>query len=233
MGERHDVSLKEFVDREFAESSLLTNLKALEAYEVRARASLLGRAELPTSVQQRLSQFLVEDAHHLRATVTPTSGWGSQDLTHTLEASLRERDAILIELAHMLIVEPSIKALGELLSTAQMRTRDLLSKMASDEETHHRIYPELSNLAYGLDKAFAEYMGVNGLLLYVTVFPSDEGRAMLLSLLGRPTDEHSRLRTFYAQVDKLRMEAVSNFFGPDSLSLREVRGYGLARTGLC
>lgn len=230
---RREASVKELTDRNFAEASLQSNLMVIESYEVRARAALLGRVELPTSLQENLSQSLVEDAHHLHAMATASSGWVSQDLTHSLESSLRDRNAVLVELGHILLVEPAVKALAELLAPARLKVENILSKMAVEEEKHYRVYSELSTLVADLDKAFAEYVAASGLLLYVTVFPSDEGRTMLLTLLGRPADEHSFLRTFYSTVDKLRMEAVSNLFGPDSASFGEVKGYGLARSGLC
>ncbi|MEM1965981.1 MAG: hypothetical protein QXH12_07695 [Candidatus Caldarchaeum sp.] len=76
-------------------------------------------------------------------------------------------------------------------------------------------------------------MEEKGLLLYSTVFPSEEGKTMLLTAMGEDEDNRQQLMKIYTQADRLRAENTEKVFGSISEASKAVKNYGLAKTGLC
>jgi hypothetical protein len=173
----------------------------------------------------------VEDAVHLRHSVSGRGVKVDEDLAHVLEAALRERNPLIVELGHMLIVEPSLKALAELLQNTQIKCSRLLETLSIEEKNHYSLSAQLPEEIREMDEPFTNYLEANILLMYVTVFPSDEGKDTLLTFLGQ--SQKDILKTFYQTVDKLRYETVSTVFGQNSEAGKLVKGYGLAKTGIC
>jgi len=85
----------------------------------------------------------------------------------------------------------------------------------------------------GHDGDFAEYVEENALLLYSTVYPNEEGKVMLSTLMTLPGQEVGELRQFYQEIDELRLALAHKIFGPSSQTFQAIKGYGLARSGLC
>jgi hypothetical protein len=173
----------------------------------------------------------VEDAVHLRHSVSGRGVKVDEDLAHALEAALRERNPLIVELGHMLIVEPSLKALAELLQNTQIKCSRLLETLSIEEKNHYSLLAQLPEEIREMDEPFTNYLEANSLLMYVTVFPSDEGKDTLLTLLGQ--SQKDILKTFYQTVEKLRYGTVSTVFGQNSESAKLVKGYGMAKTGIC
>ena len=221
------------MDEIAAETRLAANIRLIESYEVRARAGVLKTDIFPQHIMDALAINLVEDAMHLRHSMAYGSGEVDEDLAHALEMALREKDQFMVELGHMSIVEPALKALAELLQNSAVKTRRLLEILAVEEKNHYSLSVKLPENVRKMDEAFSDYIEANNLLMYVTVFPSDEGKSMLLTILGQGYDRQDILKSFYAAVDRLRNEVVSIIFGPDSLALKLVKGYGLAKIGIC
>jgi hypothetical protein len=219
------------MDENTAEDYIVSSIRLIESYEVRARAGVLKTDTLPQSIIDPLSRNLVEDAVHLRHSVSGRGVKVDEDLAHVLEAALRERNPLIVELGHMLIVEPSLKALAELLQNTQIKCSRLLETLSIEEKNHYSLSAQLPEEIREMDEPFTNYLEANILLMYVTVFPSDEGKDTLLTFLGQ--SQKDILKTFYQTVDKLRYETVSTVFGQNSESAKLVKGYGMAKTGIC
>jgi hypothetical protein len=219
------------MDENTAEDYIVSSIRLIESYEVRARAGVLKTDTLPQSIIDPLSRNLVEDAVHLRHSVSGRGVKVDEDLAHALEAALRERNPLIVELGHMLIVEPSLKALAELLQNTQIKCSRLLETLSIEEKNHYSLSAQLPEEIREMDEPFTNYLEANILLMYVTVFPSDEGKDTLLTLLGQ--SQKDILKTFYQTVEKLRYGTVSTVFGQNSESAKLVKGYGLAKTGIC
>jgi hypothetical protein len=219
------------MDENTAEDYIVSSIRLIESYEVRARAGVLKTDTLPQSIIDALSRNLVEDAVHLRHSVSGRGVKVDEDLAHALEAALRERNPLIVELGHMLIVEPSLKALAELLQNTQIKCSRLLETLSIEEKNHYSLSAQLPEEIRKMDEPFTNYLEANILLMYVTVFPSDEGKDTLLTFLGQ--SQKDILKTFYQTVDKLRYETVSTVFGQNSEAGKLVKGYGLAKTGIC
>jgi hypothetical protein len=219
------------MDENTAEDYIVSSIRLIESYEVRARAGVLKTDTLPQSIIDPLSRNLVEDAVHLRHSVSGRGVKVDEDLAHVLEAALRERNPLIVELGHMLIVEPSLKALAELLQNTQIKCSRLLETLSIEEKNHYSLSAQLPEEIREMDEPFTNYLEANILLMYVTVFPSDEGKDTLLTLLGQ--SQKDILKTFYQTVDKLRYGTVSTVFGQNSEAAKLVKGYGTAKTGIC
>jgi hypothetical protein len=219
------------MDENTAEDYIVSSIRLIESYEVRARAGVLKTDTLPQSIIDALSRNLVEDAVHLRHSVSGRGVKVDEDLAHALEAALRERNPLIVELGHMLIVEPSLKALAELLQNTQIKCSRLLETLSIEEKNHYSLSAQLPEEIREMDEPFTNYLEANILLMYVTVFPSDEGKDTLLTFLVQ--SQKDILKTFYQTVDKLRYETVSTVFGQNSEAGKLVKGYGLAKTGIC
>jgi hypothetical protein len=219
------------MDENTAEDYIVSSIRLIESYEVRARAGVLKTDTLPQSIIDPLSRNLVEDAVHLRHSVSGRGVKVDEDLAHALEAALRERNPLIVELGHMLIVEPSLKALAELLQNTQIKCSRLLETLSIEEKNHYSLSAQLPEEIREMDEPFTNYLEANILLMYVTVFPSDEGKDTLLTLLGQ--SQKDILKTFYQTVEKLRYGTVSTVFGQNSEAAKLVKGYGLAKTGIC
>jgi hypothetical protein len=212
------------MDENTAEDYIVSSIRLIESYEVRARAGVLKTDTLPQSIIDPLSRNLVEDAVHLRHSVSGRGVKVDEDLAHVLEAALRERNPLIVELGHMLIVEPSLKALAELLQNTQIKCSRLLETLSIEEKNHYSLSAQLPEEIREMDEPFTNYLEANILLMYVTVFPSDEGKDTLLTLLGQ--SQKDILKTFYQTVEKLRYGTVSTVFGQNSESAKLVKGYG-------
>jgi hypothetical protein len=219
------------MDENTAEDYIVSSIRLIESYEVRARAGVLKTDTLPQSIIDALSRNLVEDAVHLRHSVSGRGVKVDEDLAHALEAALRERNPLIVELGHMLVVEPSLKALAELLQNTQIKCSRLLETLSIEEKNHYSLSAQLPEEIREMDEPFTNYLEANILLMYVTVFPSDEGKDTLLTFLVQ--SQKDILKTFYQTVDKLRYETVSTVFGQNSEAGKLVKGYGLAKTGIC
>jgi hypothetical protein len=219
------------MDENTAEDYIVSSIRLIESYEVRARAGVLKTDTLPQSIIDPLSRNLVEDAVHLRHSVSGRGVKVDEDLAHVLEAALRERNPLIVELGHMLIVEPSLKALAELLQNTQIKCSRLLETLSIEEKNHYTLSAQLPEEIREMDEPFTNYLEANILLMYVTVFPSDEGKDTLLTLLGQ--GQKDILKTFYQTVEKLRYGTISTVFGQNSESAKLVKGYGMAKTGIC
>jgi len=219
-------------NKEFAYMSLVANLRYIEVFEVAARSAALLLDE--TSGHWRMmTDSQAGDSEHLRRLtymLQDGEAWVSEDLVYSLGKALRSGWTLGCELAHLTIVEPSMQAIAEFLSERDRWSRDFWTTLATDEENHLQL-AKLMNENFGeLDDRFAQFIEEHALLLYTTVLPSDEGKTMLETVTGGSLED---LEGFYQRADGLRAKSVEMLFGPVSKTLKTIRGYGLARTGLC
>jgi hypothetical protein len=131
------------MDENTAGDYIVSSIRLIESYEVRARAGVLKTDTLPQTIIDALSRNLVEDAVHLRHSVSGRGVKVDEDLAHALEAALRERNPLIVELGHMLIVEPSLKALAELLQNTQIKCSRLLETLSIEEKNHYSLSAQL------------------------------------------------------------------------------------------
>ncbi len=224
---------KELLDRSLAEQSLLINIRYMEAFEVAARSSAIFSDEL-LEVNKQLAAYVAEDSEHLKIlTERVSEGWVCEELVYSIQKVLRSADPLLAELAHITIVEPTLQVLAQTHTTNPSQLNDVMKKIDREESNHLRLAEALGHAVEKLDKEFAEFVEENGLLLYSTIFPTEEGKNMLSTTIGKPANAEEELKKLYRRVDGLRTVTAEKIFGADSETLKIVRGYGLARTGLC
>ncbi len=220
---------KELMERGLAEQSLLINIMYMEAFEVAARSAAILSNEL-LEVNRQLAAYAAEDSHHLKILTEKVSeGWVCEELVYSLQKVLRSGSPLLAELAHITIVEPALQVLAQ----TNIHLHDVMKKIAGEESSHLKLAEFLGRAVERLDKKFAEFVEENGLLLYSTVFSTEEGKAMLSTTIGETSKAEEELKKLYQRVDGLRTAIAEKMFGANSETLKIVKGYGLARTGLC
>ncbi|MEM4302981.1 MAG: hypothetical protein QXQ70_03665 [Candidatus Caldarchaeum sp.] len=226
---------KNLDDRALAIQSLFKNLSYIEAFEVSARSTALLSDEA-FNIGPLPARYVAEDSGHLKTfaeSFPENQGWVSEDLLYSLRTVMRSGRPAMAELAHLLVVEPAVQAIAETLASKPVPHQSLLKKLAEDEAGHLKLAEALAPSARKYDREFAEFVEENGLLLYSTVFPSEEGKTMLLTAMGEDEDNRQQLMKIYTQADRLRAENTEKMFGSFSEALKAVKNYGLAKTGLC
>jgi hypothetical protein len=219
-------------NRELAYNSLVANLRYIEAFEVAARSGALLLDETSKYWWMMADSQTGDNAHLIQLTQMLDGGeaWVSEDLKYSLVKVLRSGWTLGCELAHLTIVEPSMQAIAEILGASDPGRRNFWTAMASDEESHRLLANLMGEHFQELDDRFSQFIEEHALLLYTTVLPSDEGKMMLQTVTG---EGREGLEGLYRMTDELRAKTVEMLFSSNSRTLKTIKGYGLARTGLC
>ncbi len=219
-------------NKELAYNSLVANLRYIEAFEVAARSGALLLDETSKYWRIMTDSQAGDNAHLIQLTQMLNGGvvWVSEDLTYSLVKTLRSGWTLGCELAHLMIVEPSIQAIVEIMGSRDPGRRNFWAAIASDEESHRLLAKIINEHFKELDDRFSKFIEEHALVLYTTVFPSDEGKTMLQTVTGESLEGLEKL---YRMTDELRAKTVEMLFGPNSKTLKTIKGYGLARSGLC
>jgi len=221
-------SLKEYkgerIDEELSLLSIMANLSLLEWMEVKIRARYIMEVKEEEDLIT-LVGALKEDSEHLlnlkeASKELGSIAWISPGLSYTLEKILERKEAYLLELLHVTLLEPTIFSITSLL----YEKKNFLKRIKEEEDLHVK---KISKLFKGAkEEDFLNFLEENSIILFTTALTEEEGKAFLSFLIGD-------LRSFYSKIDEKRIEAIREIFGENSKIINFIKNYGLSKRGLC
>ncbi|GBC75415.1 hypothetical protein HRbin06_00733 [archaeon HR06] len=221
-------SLKEYKGEKVEEGlsliSIMANLSLLEWMEIKIRARYIMDIEEEEDLIT-LVRALKEDSEHLlnlkeASKELGSIAWISPGLYYTFKKILERKEAYLLELLHVTLLEPTISSITSFL----YEKKNFLKRIKEEEDLHVK---EISKLFKGAkEEDFLNFLEENSIVLFTTALTEEEGKTFLSFLIGD-------LKPFYSKIDEKRIEAVREIFGKDSKIIDFIKNYGLSKRGLC